>query len=156
MKVRTAFIADTRSMYFGVRNKFPGYTMNYLDLIKKLEDDHNMIFTFKFAFGKYEADKCYKFNTLLRETGFEVQFDRKYYDTALALKAATVIPHVDAIVVASCWYDHFGVLEYAKKLGKLPYLVGVDNPRFAGQFSAMLEIDNTLLRKKDEITPPAE
>lgn len=154
MKLRTVFIADTRSLYFGVKNKFAGHSLNYLDLLKQLEEKHNLLFTFKFAFGKYEPDKCHKFNTLLRETGFQVYFERRHYDAELALKAANCLPHIDAVVLASCWYAHFPVLEYAKDNGKLTYLVGVDNPRFVHYYCTPIEIDNTILRKKEDAVAP--
>lgn len=156
MKLKAVFIADTRSLYYGVKEKFPGFSLNYLDLIKKLEEEHNLMFTFKFAYGKYEPEKCYRFNTLLVETGFKVFFDRKFYDAPLALAAATVMPHVDALVLASCWYGHFPVLEFAKTHGKITYAVGVKLPRFVNYYSTPIEIDQSLLREKksDEVEVP--
>lgn len=156
-KTKALFIADTRSLYFNIRNRWPNHSLNYLDLIKKLEEQYNLAFTFKFAYGKYEPEKCFRFKTLLVETGFKVFFERKFYDVELALNAATVMPHVDAVVLASCWHGHFNVLEYAKQNGKFPYLIGVGNPRFVHYYCTPIEITEDLLRKKvDDTEVPEE
>jgi hypothetical protein len=149
MKLRTLFIGDTRSLYFAVRQKFGPYALNYLDLLQKLEKDHNLSFIFKVLYGKYEQNTAHRFQTMLRETGFEFYFDRKYYDAEMALKAARIIPNVDSIVVASTWYGHYSILEYAKELGKYTYLVGVNIPKFAKHYATGIEIDESILKRKE-------
>ncbi len=154
--IKAIFVADTRSLYYGVKGAFPNHSLNYLDVIKQLEDQHKMVFTFRYAFGKYDPQQCHKFATLLRETGFEVYFDRKYYDAELALKVAGRLQHVDAVVLASCWWGHFPVLEFAKENGKMTHLVTVNPPRFVNYYANVINIKEDVLRKKDEVDKPTE
>lgn len=156
MQTKAVFVADTRSLYYGVKNKFPGHSLSYLDLIDKFQEQNNMLFAFKLAFGKYEAVNSHKFHTLLVETGFEVFFDRKYYDAELALRVARVLPHVDAVVLATCWFAHYPVLEFAKEQGKITHCIGVNLPSMAKYFCKPFEITQEFLRKKPEVEPEGE
>lgn len=147
--LKTLLIADTRSLYFNLRDKYPGHSLSYLDLQAKLEKDLGLMFTYKYAYGNYEPDKCHKFHTLLVETGYRTFFDEKYYDSHLALKAAEAAPNVDAIVLATCWYAHYPILEYFKNMGKLTWLVGINIPRRVNYICKPIEITPDLIRRKD-------
>jgi len=147
-------------MYRAVRETYMNKTVNYLDLVKWLESKHNLIFTYKFAYGKQIPERAQSFITLMRTNGFDVNISDIFWNTEIGVRCAVIMPNVDALVLCSGYYEHGAVLKYAKEQGKITYVVCPNIPNFFKNYATILDFPKEILRerKNDPIitTEPVE
>lgn len=144
-------------MYRAVQNVYPNKVVNYSDLVSQMEKEHGFLFVYKLAYGKQAPERAQPFITFMRTHGFEVNIGNCFWNTEIGVKAASILPNVEALVLCSGYYEHGAVLTYARAQGKLTYVMCPDIPKFFKNHADILPFPaNTLKDRRHEPTETAK
>jgi hypothetical protein len=102
------------------------------------------------AYGKQKMDDVKSFANLLKANRFELHFGNTPWNIAMALKAAEILPNVDAIVLGTAYNEAGRILNYAADKGKIATCFAANVPGFFRQFCRIEEITEDLLATRNE------
>jgi hypothetical protein len=154
--VKAALIVDVRGVYNMIFREYHGRTLAYEKLVQSLEQNENLYFMHKVAYimqsETANVAAAQKFINFLRYSGFEVHSGPHNWNTAMALKAAEVLPSVDALCLVTNHIEHGRILHYAKTQGKFTFAVGKNfPPQFKNEAKLIdIPIDLTMVKNGTE------
>ena len=151
--LKTGLILDVNNLYFAVQSKFGKRKLQITEYVRFLEKlGHTLVY--KIAYSRQEADAVPGFVALLKNNGFETNFGNKHWGTAMALRAADIVPNVDCFVLGTNFPDASRILQWAKEKGKITKCFALSIPPFFKQFAECLEIPPEIL--SSEATTPTK
>lgn len=150
--LRTALIVDVTNLYFEINQKYHNRRLRILDYTQMIEQQGHLL-TFKIAYSRQSPSSAQNFAHLLNCHGFETHFGQNPWSIAMALRAAQILPHVDAFVLGSAEPEMLRLLKYARELGKITRCFAVNIPEGFDQFCQCNEVPESLL---DEATKKAK
>lgn len=148
--LKAALIVDVRNIYGQVRRSFPGRVLAYDPFVKKLEETYGLRFVQKVAFVMQHPAESEGFNNYLRQNRFEVHCANVAWNVEIALKAASILPTVDALVMASSYNEHGRILRYAKEMGKFTFAAGTAFPENFRNVAELFYIDASMTKPRSE------
>lgn len=144
VSLRTALIVDVTNLYFEINQKYPNKRLRILDYAKLLEAQGHFL-TFKIAYSRQAPGAAQNFAHLLNCHGFETHFGQNSWSIAIALRAAQILPNVDAFVLGTVEPEMIRLLKYARDLGKITRCFAVNIPIAFAQVSECIEIPESVL-----------
>lgn len=150
--LRTALIVDVTNLYFEINQKHPNKRLRILDYAKLLESQGHLL-TFKIAYSRQAPGTAQNFAHLLSCHGFETHFGQNSWSIAIALRAAQILPNVDAFVLGSVEPEMVRLLKYARDLGKITKCFAINIPIAFAEVSECAEIPESVL---DDTTKKAK
>lgn len=153
--LKTGLILDINNLYFAIQGKYGQRRLQITEYIKYLED-RNHLLTFKVAYSRQRMDNVPGFISLLKGCGFELHFGNQHWTTAIALRAADIVPNVDCLILGTNNPDSGRILTWAKEKGKLTKCFASNIPPFFKQFAECIEIPPEILSEAIKSTKQME
>lgn len=142
---KTGLIVDLNNLYFGVQNKFGAarrvQMVEYVNHLKA--NGHEMIH--KVAYTRQKPKDMIGFATMLRNEGWELHCGNTSWAIAMALRAADMMPQVEAFVLGTNFDEAGRILQWAKTQGKHTKCFAANIPKFFKQVAECVEIPESIL-----------
>lgn len=142
--LKTGLIVDLNNLHQGVQERYGNRRLMILEYVRLLESAGHML-TFKIAYSRQTARQVGAFHSLLQTNGFETHFAQTLWNVSMALRAAEIVPSIDALVLGTASTEMGRVLEWARKQGKLTKCFAVNIPKHFRQFAECMEVPEEAL-----------
>ncbi len=154
-QLRTGLIVDVTNLYFEINNKYPNKRLRILDYAKLLEEAGHLL-TFKVAYSRQAPGAAQNFAHLLNCHGFETYFGQNSWSVAIALRAAQILPNVDAFVLGSAELEMARLFKYARDMGKITKCFAVNIPIQFETVCQCIEVPESVLDDTAKKPKPVE
>lgn len=149
--LKTGLIVDLNNLHQGVQERWGNRRLMILEYVRLLESAGHML-TFKIAFSRQTVRQVGAFHSLLQTNGFETHFAQTHWNVSMALRAAEIVPSIDALVLGTANNEMGRVLEWARKQGKLTKCFAINIPKHFRQFAECMEVPEEALNAVANVT----
>ncbi len=142
---KTGLICDLNNLYFGVQGKYgPSRRVQMVEYVNYLKAaGHEIIH--KVAYTRQKPKDMIGFATMLRNEGWELHCGNTSWAIAMALRAADMMPQIEAFVIGTNFDEAGRILQWAKSQGKHTKCFAANIPKFFKQVAECVEIPECIL-----------